>query len=531
MEGDFGHRLTHHRRPVRLKMSAMLDHLFARRREWRSWRTLLFVWLILATAVGAATSFRGLAPIDARTGQSVPGLDARFEFPGIGVALEPLMAPAHVILGAPNYRVCALSLGLWLLVITGCAVFWMSGRRNPKPALGRRLLTSAQRAAEGACILGLYLLFACLVPLPGLSLVVKDPGAIVADLHSHTLLSHDAIVSQRQNLAYHGQRGFAVVGLTDHHSEIWQSGAFAPAEAPTPEIVRGVELRIWGAAQRRGYVLALGLRQDLPFNYQNYDLLNDEAVRDFIAFVKNVHGGTVVAMYLNLLAEDIERLVELGVDGFEIANFGHPELTEDTREALLSVQTSRGVALLANSDWHGWSGFARTWTVVKPANAAGSRAEQVIGALRARDAGHIIPIVSQMIVTPSVLRGIFAPAAEIARYTAELSLARLMSWWGWAIVLVWLAARLRRADVSPGRCFLGIGLFVLAGPITVRAAELGLVSLTGAPHFFPLAVAAVGGGAGIVALAIAAIIAHEIIGRSGRRRGTVARSAAHVGSR
>src|SRR6476661_5786635 len=118
MEGDFGRRLTHHRPAVRLKMSAMLDNLSAPRRDWRSWRTLLFVWLILATAVGAATSFRGLAPIDARTGQSVPGLDARFEFPGIGVALEPLMAPAHVILGAPNYRVCALSLGLWLLVIT-----------------------------------------------------------------------------------------------------------------------------------------------------------------------------------------------------------------------------------------------------------------------------------------------------------------------------------------------------------------------------------------------------------------------------
>ena len=207
--------------------------------------------------------------------------------------------------------------------------------------------------------------------------------------------------------------------------------------------------------------------------------------------------------------------MELGVDGFEIANFGHPELTEDTREALLSVQTARGVALLGNSDWHGWSGFTRTWTVVKPANAAGSRAEQVISALRARDAGHIIPIVSQMIVTPSVLRRIFAPAAEIARYTAELSLARLMSWWGWAIVLVWLAARLWRADVSPGRFFLGIGLFVLAGPITVRAAELGTRIAHRRAAFLYLAVAAVGGGAGIVALAIAAIIAHEIIGRNG----------------
>ena len=200
--------------------------------------------------------------------------------------------------------------------------------------------------------------------------------------------------------------------------------------------------------------------------------------------MKNVHGGAVVAMHIDLLAEDIERLTADGIDGFEIANFGHPELSESTRAALLGAQTTHRIALLANSDWHGWGGFARTWTVVKPAHAAGSRAEQVIAALRDRDPERIVPIVSQVIGAPSVLRGIFAPVAEIVRYATELTPARLVSWWAWTIVLVWLAARLRRAQVSPGRCFLGLGLVVLGVPISLRAAQLAIAWLSGAPQSF-----------------------------------------------
>jgi hypothetical protein len=503
--------------------------MFGKRVLW-SWHTLLLAWLLLATAVGAATSFRGLVPLDARTGQAVRGLDARFEFPILGAVLEPLMAPAHIILGSPNYRVSALSFAVWLVAVTGCAAFWISGRRNPRPTLAGRLLVSLLRAVEGAGILGLYALFVCLVRLPGHYLVVTDPGAIVADLHSHTMLSHDAIVTQGQNLAYHRERDFAVVGITDHHSAIWQSSAFAAAEVRTPEIVRGVELRIWGADMRRGYLLALGLRRDLPFTYQNYDLLTDDGIREFIAFVKNVHGGAVIAMYINLSADDIERLAAEGVDAFEIANFGHPELAQDTREALLAIRTKRGTALLANSDWHGWSGFARTWNVIRPGKVAGSPGEQVVGILRAHDPERIVPIVSQMIVPPSPLRAVFAPIAETVRYAAELSPARLMSWWGWSMLLVWAAARLRRGGVSPGRFFLGLSLLALGGPLAFCAAQLGIAVLWGAPHSFALVVAAVGSVAGIAALAIAAIIAHEIIDGSSRRRKPLARRAVHAGS-
>ncbi len=494
------------------------NRVSAKCQRW-PWRTLAFAWLILATVVGATSSFRGLVPIDARTGQTVEGLEATFEYPGIGAAIEPLMALAHVILGAPDFRIAVISIAAWLFVITGAATFWMSGRRNTIRACSSRVLESVYKAVASVSLLALYMLFVCMISLPGLSLVVKDPAAIVADLHSHTFLSSDGIASLRQNLAYHRDRGYTVVAITDHYSDIWRPTAIGPSETPTPEIIQGIELRFWNSALRRGYLLALGVRQDVPFPYRNYDLLSDQAIRQFIDYVKNVQRGAIVTLYHGLIAEDIERLAADGVDGFEIANFGHPELTEGTRAALLEVQRSHRTVLLANSDWHGWSGFSRTWTVVKPTNVAGSRAEQVINALRDRDPERIIPIVSQIMFTPSVFRGIFAPVAEIIRYGTELSPTRLVSWWVWTIILVWLATRLQRANVSPGRCLLGGSLLVLGGPLSFRGVELAIAWYSGTPHIFPLVVAAASGSAGFFALAIAAVIGRDVI-RSRGGQGT-----------
>jgi hypothetical protein len=498
--------------------------------DWRWWRALAFAWLILATVASAMSSFRGVVPLDARTGQAIAGLDAAFHYPALGVTFEPFLALAHVIVEAPDFKVAGFSVGIWLFVVSGIAVFWMAGLRTIKPTLGRRALQSAYRATESVLVLVLYIFFACMVPLPGLSLVVKDPAAIVADLHSHTALSTDGFVSLRQNLTYHRERGYNVVGITDHYSDVWYAGAFHRSEAPTPEIIRGVEIRFWNSAPRRGYLLALGLRQDVPFPFRNFDLLTDDAIRQFIDFVKNEHRGAVVALSLDLIEEDIERLAADGVDGFEIANFGHPELSDGVRAALLRVQATHRLALVADSDWHGWSGFSRTWTVIKSANAAGSQADQVIEALRNRDPARIVPIVSQAMFAPSDLRGIFAPFFEIVRYGAELSPARLASWWIWTLVMVWLAARLRAANVSPFRCLLGGTLLVLGGALAIRGTALAIAWGSGMPHILPLVLAATSCGVGMFALMLAALIGREVIADGvSRRRPATAEVAPPVG--
>src|SRR5262249_24591068 len=143
--------------------------------------------------------------------------------------------------------------------------------------------------------------------------------------------------------------------------------------------------------------------------------------------------------------EDIEQFAEAGVDGFEIANFGHPDVSEAVRSALLNVQKTHRVALVASSDWNGWGGFGKTWTLFKTVDAARpvGRSEQVIEGLRNRDPDRIIPVVSQTMGSPSLLRGIFAPFIETVRYARELSPLRLASWWFWTFVLFGISRYLR----------------------------------------------------------------------------------------
>jgi hypothetical protein len=195
------------------------------------------------------------------------------------------------------------------------------------------------------------------------------------------------------------------------------------------------------------------------------------------------------------------------VDGFEIANSGHPSLPGKMRAALINAQDTHGVALVSNTDWHGWSGFAKTWTVIKNIDPAKSRADQVIQALRARNPDSVVPIVSQRMGEPGFLRSGFAPFVEIVRYGSELSVARLSSWWAWTVLIIWAAGQLRRRQIDFPRYFACILLLIMGGGLLLGAIELLTAWHSGAPYRFPLQVGLLSAGAGILAWSIAGLIA------------------------
>src|SRR5262249_24803601 len=214
--------------------------------------------------------------------------------------------------------------------------------------------------------------------------VARDRTIIVADLHSHTVASHDGIASRDENLAYHRARGYDVVAITEHFSGVWRSTPFPSAnERERPETISGVEVGVSSFGINRGFLLVLGIRPDvdLPYGLLNQDegRLLEDRVKQFISAAHGVHAA-VLALSYRLSPEDIERFSEAGIDGFEVANFGHPNMPEAVRIALLKVQKAHRIALVASTDWHGWGGFGRTWTLFKAVDAAvpGGRSEQVI---------------------------------------------------------------------------------------------------------------------------------------------------------
>ncbi len=470
-----------------------------------------FAWLTLITLLAGSASLHGISPIDARINRFSADINAAFEIPFSAIAIEPFSAVASIIVSAPDYKIAAASLFCWLFPITPSSFYWTT-RRQIKNSFYIRILKACSAALTVTLGLALYWSFVVLVPLPSWSLVAKDRTTIVADLHSHTVASHDGIASRQANLAYHRARGYNLVAITEHLSDVWRSTSCPfPDGLESPEVICGVEVGVSSFGINKGFLLVLGIRPelDLPYHLLGLDEGRslDDRMRQFISVVHSARGA-VLALSYRLTPEDIDRFSEAGVDGFEVANFGHPNMSESVKSALLKAQETHRVALVASSDWHGWGGFSRTWTLFKTADAAvpGGRSEQVIEGLRNRNPDRIIPVVSQTLGSPPLLRSIFAPFIETIRYARELSPLRLASWWFWTFILFAVSRYLQRNGYEPARCLVGGLLVVLGGGLVVRG--LGLVSTwsAGAPFPFPLKIGAVSCGLGIVSLLLACVV-------------------------
>ena len=190
-------------------------------------------------------------------------------------------------------------------------------------------------------------------------------------------------------------------------------------------------------------------------------------------FAGHVHedcaGAVFVVTLNNLRPEALIGLAAEGVDGFEIVNCGHP-LRLDLRQQLLDAWRTRGLVLVASTDWHGWRGLTRAWTVIRAPGASSfshpELATVAISKLRERYGTDVIPVVAGYMGAPSLMRAIFSPVAETLRYAQELSPARVLSWWVWVWALFGLWVFLRRIGLSPG----GVLLALLVG-----AMGLGLI--------------------------------------------------------
>jgi len=403
--------------------------------NWTTARAVL-LGLTLLTAL-AMLSTQPQGPFDARTYQLAG--DVELQFPWQGAWLEPFAAPAHALAGEPDVHVAVVSTGLWII---GMAALWRTRREWRS---GRRL-SGAGLGAVGKTVLWalsaflLYLTFVLLIPLPSWQLRPTSPDRVIADLHTHSYLSHDGLVSPEENLRLHLDRGFDVVAVTEHnysvaaHDALWISRQ----HPDLPAVLPGMEAH---APDDRGFLLAVGWQ---PYSARWVDHWQWHSSKQ-----------PVIAMAWRLSAADVHHLAAEGVDGFEIANAGHPNEPQEVRAAILAESQQRGLVMLAASDWHGWGGLWRTWNVVHIAGADQmsheQRAQAVLAALQERRGVDIQPVVAGYMGPPSWWQTLFAPVSAVVRYAQELSPVRVAAWWLWAIVWWGTAALLRRLRVNPYR--------------------------------------------------------------------------------
>jgi predicted metal-dependent phosphoesterase TrpH len=434
---------------------------------------VLLAFLLVLTAV-ALLPWNPQGPLDARDGSPLAGL--RLSYPAWGALVEPFVAPGAVYAGAPDYRIALESLLAWLCGGAALLVALRTLRRRGGRSAWALLWRMPAAAAGAGAVLLVYVLVSVLYQFPGWRLAVDDPDALVADFHSHTLASHDGMVPARANLDWHAAHGYTLAAVTEHNDPAGSFAAQALAQgnpARWPPVIPGVEI----SAPRRAFLLGLGLHPDKPLlGYAGYEGDPAQYNRLFFENVHRDHEGATLALAWHLTPELVREIADAGVDGFEIANAAHPDVPEAVHALLLELARSRGLVLVATSDWHGWSGYARAWTVVRvPGLAALSRPERaqaVVRLLRERAAEAFVPVVAGRIGPPSRVRAVFAPFVEPVRYFAELSPLRVLAWWVWGALLLALGAGLAALGLSPGRIFLGAALAGMGTALIVRGGTL-----------------------------------------------------------
>ena len=412
-------------------------------KDYRKSAIVLVIGLLVLTAL-ACLPYAPQGPFDARSYTRLAGM--RVEQHAWTPLIEPLFAPIQIVGGAPNFLVAALSLLIWVFLGAGAWGMLREFRaRRKKGSLGVTLagILSALIATSSL----LLLIFLCVIArVPGWRLVVDDPNAIVADLHTHTVISHDGLVSMRTNLGWHASCGYNMEVFIEHDNLVDHgTGGLSPSElARAPAFLSGIEVH----TGPRAMVIGICRKTDVRLGSSG----------DTASYVKKIHqdcGGAVIVVTLkNLTAGDVAELAKDGVDGFEIANCGHPGLPPELRREVLAVCRSRGLDLVADTDWHGWTGLTRTWNVVRvagaPALSRARRAQVVLDKLRKHDNGDIIPVVAGYMGQPSRARAVFAPIVETVRYCMELSPSRVISWWVWAWAVFVLWTVIEGEGLSPG---------------------------------------------------------------------------------
>jgi len=413
------------------------------------WYAGILIWLFFLTVVSLTSSFQDTAPFDARTGEHVDGLS--LSYPVWGAVVEPFAALGQMLAGAPDMRKAVLSLFAWSLLLPIVFAIWVDLRGIRRLARPMHYKRAARFSLYFTAVYTLYIAFIITVPMPTWTLQDENPVDVRADLHTHTFLSHDGLVTPQDNFQHHQDIGDQVVVFSDH--------GLRPHHYGMNNVISGIEL---GVAAGDLHIIAIGVD---PVMFEPVALYGLPELEVLAKQIHDVHNGAVIAMSEHLQPEDISKLVDLGIDGFEVFNEGYTPPDQALHDALLKAQQKSGVALVADSDWHGWTTLNEQWTVFRP-DHAGSPVDTVIQNIRDHHGQSIIPVTAHHPRQVSLLHNLFSPLLEAYRYASELDHLRLFSWWVWGACLLFAIRYFEVRRVSPSRglatislCLIGSAMF------------------------------------------------------------------------
>ncbi len=203
-----------------------------------------------------------------------------------------------------------------------------------------------------------------LVPRPMAALKAQDPDTIVVDFHTHTQNSWDArkSFSIQKNLNWHAGAGFHSAFITDHNV----FPELVPLDHKGVKALHGEEVSLY-----RSHWVLLGNRAVVP-NQPYDDGLG--GIEKFVREMKSVTPRVVIASlpeyWFYHWGDSLEKFVDWGIDGFEIANSAPLALDFpiEFRQAIIHLARKRNLVVTGISDNHGWGSTCYVWNLMKIPN-------------------------------------------------------------------------------------------------------------------------------------------------------------------
>ncbi|TLS78329.1 hypothetical protein FE236_00820 [Mariprofundus erugo] len=430
----------------------------------------LYAWIALITFISLVFGRGVFAPVDPRTDLPVQGVHLAFS--ARDSVVEPFTALFHLLETLPDYKSGIVVFLIWIVV--GVSLFFFLTARRRGEQTGGAVRSGIRAACVALMLYGIYICTALTSHFPNWTIVKDDPAVVVADLHTHSIYSHDGVIAAKANMRLHKLRGYDLVAFTEHVNPWGPYSVHYSKGEDLAVALAGIEIPVYYGGNF--YLIAIGMERNTPLPNGlawSQGTRQPMAPKDLPSYLWNIdkfiatvhaHHGIIFTVAFHLNASDVTALAEAGVDGFEYINFGHPPLHDDVRQALLNAQQRFGVALLACNDWHGWTGALNVWTLIyPPAGSAPSTPEEVtLAALRAHDARDIVPAVAYPVHPMHWQELVVAPFTAVYSYGKTISGWQLLSWWLWAVLLVAMTKLWRQRGYAPAQLALRLYI-VIAG--------------------------------------------------------------------
>jgi hypothetical protein len=382
--------------------------------------------LVIVMLILAIFFHQPIQIIDALTSKPVPGFDIHISI--WRVLFEPFSGPLLFYLRADQAVQEFTVLLYWILALS--LVLTLARQL-------RRVLSWLKTAPLIiATWLGLLWLI-IYIPLPANTIVNQMENTILINTHSHSEYSHDGIISTKGLHRWHKKNGFDAFFITDHnHHQQTMEAVKAQEQGLFPELPL---LMVGEEYSGSNHMTLLGLKRNFITRG-----LNDQQVIDSTHDDKGV---VLVAHWFDGERESIPFFLDMGVDGFEIANQAYG-LAYDQRifKDISEACTSNGLIMNGAADYHGYGSSCFVWNALEipgwhqmdPLN----KREAIMQVLRRKDMTRIRVLLYHDRNIFDRSRVLLSPLYTAVSYFRTLKSLQVLSWLFWLALLAVLRTRL-----------------------------------------------------------------------------------------